>query len=85
MAEALLEVAGLNKSFGALLATNDLSLSVRKGEVHALIGPNGAGKTTLVNQLSGDLIADSGRVVFRGQDITRLPAHRRARLGIARS
>ena len=85
MAEALLDVTGLNKSFGALLATNDLSLSVRQGEVHALIGPNGAGKTTLVNQLSGDLIADSGRVVFRGQDITRLPAHRRARLGIARS
>ena len=85
MASPLLEVNGLHKSFGALLATNDFSLTMQEGEVHALIGPNGAGKTTLVNQLSGDLLPDQGAILFQGQDITRLPPHRRARLGIARS
>ncbi len=85
MAEPLLQVSGLNKSFGAVLATNDLSLAVTRGHIHALIGPNGAGKTTLVNQLSGDLQPDSGTIHFGGRDITRLPSYRRARLGIARS
>jgi branched-chain amino acid transport system ATP-binding protein len=85
MAEVVLSIERLMKRFGGLTATNDLSLSVEKGEVHAVIGPNGAGKTTLIAQLSGLLQPDSGRIVFKGQDITALPAHRRSALGLARS
>ncbi len=85
MADTLLQVSGLNKSFGAVPATNNLSLTITRGHIHALIGPNGAGKTTLVNQLSGDLRPDSGIISFAGRDITRLKSYRRARLGIARS
>lgn len=82
---AVLDIAGLNKSFGGIKATDDLSLTVAEGELHAIIGPNGAGKTTLISQLSGLQFPDSGRVTFRGRDITRLAAHKRAHLGIARS
>ena len=85
MAETVLSIERLVKRFGGLTATNDLSLSVEKGEVHAVIGPNGAGKTTLIAQLSGLLAPDSGRIVFNGQDITALSAHRRSKLGLARS
>lgn len=85
MTEQLLQVRGLNKSFGAVRATNDLSFSVAKGHIHALIGPNGAGKTTIVNQLSGDMLPDSGSIFFNGMDVTRLKVYRRARLGIGRS
>jgi len=85
MSDILLQVEGLCKSFGALRATDRLSLAVRRGEVHALIGPNGAGKTTLVNQLSGDLLPDSGSIRYQGQEIARLKAYQRGRLGIARS
>src|SRR5690606_32761080 len=62
----LLRVDGLAKAFGALRATDDLSMDVIDGEIHALIGPNGAGKTTLVNQLSGELTPDRGRILFEG-------------------
>ena len=82
---ALLEVRGLEKRFGALVATDRVDLSVRAGEVHALIGPNGAGKTTLVAQLGGQLTSDHGRIVFDGTDITRLSPHQRAHRGLARS
>lgn len=85
MAEILLEVCNLEKRFGAVQATRDLSLRVARGDIHALIGPNGAGKTTLVNQLSGDIQADSGTIVFKSRDVTRLKAYQRARLGMARS
>jgi len=86
MAETpLLRIEGLAKSFGALRATDDLSLDVAEGEIHALIGPNGAGKTTLVNQLSGELAPDAGRIVFDGRDITRIRAHERPHLGLVRS
>lgn len=85
MSNALLQVKKLNKTYGALQATKDLDLEVEKGHVHALIGPNGAGKTTLVNQLTGDILPDSGTILFEGRDITRLRDYRRARLGIARS
>ncbi len=85
MAETVLAIERLVKRFGGLTATNDLSLAVEKGEVHAVIGPNGAGKTTLIAQLSGLLAPDSGRIVFNGQDITVLPAHQRSALGLARS
>jgi branched-chain amino acid transport system ATP-binding protein len=85
MAEALLAVERLIKRFGGLVATNDVSLDVRRGETHALIGPNGAGKTTLISQLQGELSPDAGRIVFDDRDVTRLPPDRRARLGLARS
>jgi branched-chain amino acid transport system ATP-binding protein len=85
MDDTLLQVSRLYKSFGAVLATNNLSLAVTRGHIHALIGPNGAGKTTLVNLLSGDMYPDSGTIHFCGHDISRLKSYRRARLGIARS
>ena len=85
MSEFVLEIHHLCKAFGALIATDDVTLSIRKGETHALIGPNGAGKTTLVGQLTGELRPDAGRITFDGRDITDLPTARRARLGLARS
>ncbi len=85
MAEPLLETRELRKSFGALVATNAVGFEVREGETHAVIGPNGAGKTTFIKQLSGELLPDSGTIRFAGQDVTRLPWHRRARRGLARS
>jgi len=81
----LLAVRGLEKRFGGVVATDRVDLDVRRGEIHALIGPNGAGKTTLVAQLGGQLASDRGRIVFDGDDITTLPAHQRARRGLARS
>jgi branched-chain amino acid transport system ATP-binding protein len=80
-----LRTDGLVKRYGALLVTDHVSLDIRAGELHAVIGPNGAGKTTLINQLSGELPADEGRVVFDGQDISALPVHQRARAGLLRS
>ena len=85
MAEPLLRIESLCKSFGAVKACHDLSLEVHAGEIHALIGPNGAGKTTLLNQIAGDLTPDSGQIFLAGQDITPLPLYRRAPLGLARS
>ena len=83
--DALLQVQDLVKQFGALRATDHVSLQVQGGEIHALIGPNGAGKTTLVAQLSGHLSSDSGRIRFDGEDITALPTHERVHRGLARS
>src|SRR5437773_4506568 len=85
MNRTLLEVRGLRKSFGALLASDNVDLEIREGETHAIIGPNGAGKTTLISQLAGNLFPDRGRVRFAGEDITALPAPARARRGFARS
>lgn len=85
MTAALLETRSLCKRFGGLLATDSVSLEIRRGECHALIGPNGAGKTTLIGQLSGSLKPDSGTVSFAGRDVTNLGAHERAGLGFARS
>ena len=85
MSSALLQVKDLVKNFGALRATDHVTLDVLPGEVHALIGPNGAGKTSLVAQLSGHLHSDSGQVVFEGQDVTALPTHERVHRGLARS
>jgi len=82
---ALLDVRGLTKRFGGLVATNNVDMQVLKGEIHALIGPNGAGKTTLVAQLGGQLASDQGRINFNGFDITGWAAHKRARHGLARS
>jgi len=83
--ESLLRTEGLVKRFGGVTATDRCDLDIRRGETHALIGPNGAGKTTLIAQLQGDLSPDAGRIIFDGRDITTMPAHRRAHLGIARS
>ena len=81
----VLEIEDLRKSFGALKATDGVSLDVRAGEIHALIGPNGAGKSTLIAQICGEIRPDSGSIILSATDITRLPAHRRARMGLARS
>jgi branched-chain amino acid transport system ATP-binding protein len=83
--EALLQVRNLSKRFGGIVATDDLSLDVQPGELHAVIGPNGAGKTTLITELTGQLTPDSGRIGFAGEDISRMPAYRRSILGLARS
>ena len=85
MADPILSIQGLRKAFGALVATDGVSLDVRPGELHALIGPNGAGKSTLIAQICGDLRPDAGRIAFAGEDITALPAHLRARRGLGRS
>jgi branched-chain amino acid transport system ATP-binding protein len=84
-ADALLEIEGLTKRFGGIIASDAISLGVRKGELHAIIGPNGAGKTTLIGQLAGEMAPDAGRIRFEGRDITALPTYRRSQLGLARS
>ena len=85
MASAILEARELRKSFGALAATDGVSLELREGETHAIIGPNGAGKTTLISQLAGNLRPDSGSIRFAGEDVTHLSAPARAHKGFARS
>ncbi len=85
MREPLLQVSHLVKRFEGIVASDDIALVVESGELHAVIGPNGAGKTSLILQLSGQLTPDSGRVTFAGVDITAMPMHRRAALGLARS
>ncbi len=82
---SILETKGLMKSFGGIRATDDLTLSVEQGELHAIIGPNGAGKTTLITQLCGTQMPDAGTIHFKGRDITALAPDKRARLGITRS
>lgn len=81
----ILEIKNLNKSYGAIQATRNLTLSIEQGHIHALIGPNGAGKTTTINQISGDIFPDSGNIIFKQQDVTRLKAYQRAKKGMARS
>ena len=85
MSTPILEVRGLVKRFGGLIATDGLDLTILPGEVHALIGPNGAGKTTLIGQLAGELRPDAGSIRFDGRDVTGLAAHQRALAGLARS
>ena len=81
----LLDIQGLRKTFGGLVATRDVTLAVPAGEFHALIGPNGAGKTTLITQLFGELRPNAGTIHFDGRDVTHRPAHTRAALGMSRS
>ena len=81
----LLHVENLAKRFGGIVATDDLTLSIPEGELHAVIGPNGAGKTTLIAQLSGQLAPDSGRIHFGSNDITGMSMPSRSLLGLARS
>jgi branched-chain amino acid transport system ATP-binding protein len=85
MTNFLLQTEAITKRYGALLVTDQVSLDVREGELHAIIGPNGAGKTTLINQLSGELQSDSGRVRFGGEDMSGLGINERARRGLVRS
>jgi branched-chain amino acid transport system ATP-binding protein len=85
MASHLLEVTGLNKSFGGIRATDDVNLMVEEGKIHAIIGPNGAGKTTLISQLSGQIKPDSGDIRFGGHSIVDYSMARRAHEGLARS
>ena len=80
-----LQTFGLNKHFGGIHATDNVSIAVERGARHALIGPNGAGKTTLINLLTGVLVPSSGRIELAGRDITTLPVHERARRGLART
>jgi branched-chain amino acid transport system ATP-binding protein len=85
VADPVLLIENLRKSFGGLVVTDGVTLDIGAGELHAVIGPNGAGKTTLINQISGLLASDDGRIVFNGDDVTALPPNRRAELGLARS
>lgn len=85
MADAILRVDRLGKSFGGLIATNNVTLKFERGQIHAIIGPNGAGKTTLINLLSGDLLPNDGTIHFNGRNITRLPPYKISQLGIGRS
>src|ERR1700688_561241 len=85
MADPLLCVEGLVRRFGGIVATDNVSLDVARGELHAIIGPNGAGKTTLISQLTGQLLPHAGTIRLAGADITDVPAYRRSALGLARS
>jgi branched-chain amino acid transport system ATP-binding protein len=81
----ILETRHVRREFGALVAVADVSIQVQAGSLHSIIGPNGAGKTTFFNLLSGNILPTRGTVLFKGQDITRLPLHKTAHLGIGRS
>jgi branched-chain amino acid transport system ATP-binding protein len=83
--DALLEIEGLSKRFGGVVASDDITLAVPAGELHAVIGPNGAGKTTLIGQLAGEIAPNAGHIRFAGADVTKLPGWRRSALGLARS
>src|SRR5437588_10244346 len=85
MADPVLRLEKLRKNFGGLVVTGDVTFDVMPGELHAVIGPNGAGKTTLINQISGLIAPDAGRICFMGRDVTGLTVHARAKLGLARS
>ena len=85
MAEALLEIEGLTKRFHGVVASDNISLRLLPGELHAVIGPNGAGKTTLLGQLTGEIAPDAGRIRFVRRDITDLPVYQRSQIGLGRS
>ena len=85
MTASALRTESLVKRYGGILVTDRVSLDIQPGELHAIIGPNGAGKTTLINQLSGELPSNGGRVLFDDKDVTSLPIHHRARRGLLRS
>jgi ABC-type branched-subunit amino acid transport system ATPase component/ABC-type branched-subunit amino acid transport system permease subunit len=78
-------VDGIGKRYAGVVAATDITFALERGTIHALIGPNGAGKSTLINIIAGLYAADSGRILLDGMEVTHLPAHRRARLGLART
>jgi branched-chain amino acid transport system ATP-binding protein len=85
LVEPLLRVENLVRRYGGIVATDNLSLDVLPGELHAIVGPNGAGKTTLISQLTGQVMPNSGAIYFAGREVTKLPSYKRSRLGLARS
>jgi branched-chain amino acid transport system ATP-binding protein len=85
MTDAVLATRGISKSFGALKASDNVTIDLRPGEIHAIIGPNGAGKSTLIKQICGGLKPDTGSVHLLGQDVTDLPTEQRARAGLGRT
>ncbi len=85
MKTAILQLAGVSRSFAGLRVCRDVDLVLAPGELHALIGPNGAGKTTVLDMITGLTAVDGGQILFKGRDISRLPVHARARMGLARS
>lgn len=85
MADVVLQTRGISKSFGALKASDDISIDLRPGEIHAVIGPNGAGKSTLIAQICGTLAPDAGQVALMGQDVTQTTARARAQAGLGRT
>lgn len=85
MTELALQIKHLSKRFGAVVATDNVSLDVRQGEIHALIGPNGAGKSSLIQQIAGSLAPDDGQVLLNGVDVSTSSVAQRARAGLARS
>lgn len=85
MSETILKTVGLQKSFGALQATDSVSIELRSGEIHAIIGPNGAGKSTLISQISGALAPDAGQIYLMDRDITKDSTEDRARAGLSRT
>lgn len=85
MAEYLLEVRNVNKSFGGVVTAENVNMTVEAGQIRGLIGPNGAGKTTLLNLISGIYDVDNGNIFYKGKDITTMPSHKRARLGVGRT
>lgn len=82
---ALLQIEGLTKRFGGLVAVNNVSLQINWGEAVSIVGPNGSGKSTLFNLITGVYSSDEGKIIFDGQDVTRVPSYRRAHLGIGRT
>jgi branched-chain amino acid transport system ATP-binding protein len=85
VADTLLAIEGLSKRFGGVIASDDITLAIPKGELHAVIGPNGAGKTTLIGELAGEIAPDAGHIYFDGVEITHMPTWKRSHLGFARS
>jgi branched-chain amino acid transport system ATP-binding protein len=85
MSEAILDLRSLVKRYGGLVATDNLDLTVKRGEIHAIIGPNGAGKTTLIHQISGAIAPTAGKILFDDRDVTTLSMHERVACGLARS
>jgi len=85
MAKEILTAKNIIKKFGGLIALKGVSIGIRQGEIVGIMGPNGSGKTTLINVISGVYMPDEGRVIFEGKDITYIPSHLRARMGILRT
>jgi branched-chain amino acid transport system ATP-binding protein len=85
MADPMLDIRRLRKNYGALAVTDDVSIAVERGDLHAIIGPNGAGKTTLIHQISGLAGSDSGQILFEGERIDGLPMPQRVQKGLART
>ncbi|MGB9149285.1 MAG: ATP-binding cassette domain-containing protein, partial [Burkholderiales bacterium] len=85
MSEVILQTQGVTKQFGGLTAVNNVSLTLRLGEIHAVIGPNGAGKSTLTNLLSGDFAPTAGEILLRGKNIAGLASDKIALMGVGRS